>query len=152
MAMPLAATTVRQTRGRASQAVAGAASSCTAPTSHIPCASRARVGGAMLETFSPGIPTMDSGYGPYATSSTAPVSPAAASRPGRVIRPSARRKPSWCTASQTKAKFRNSTYGTASVKRSTSTAAADPARTANAPQPHRWWSARRAGVKATMAR
>ncbi|CAM5537115.1 hypothetical protein SCALM49S_04139 [Streptomyces californicus] len=56
IATPLAATTVRQTRGRSSRRAAGARSSSTAPTSQRPWASRARVGGAMLLTFSPGIP------------------------------------------------------------------------------------------------
>ncbi len=106
----------------------------------------------MLDTFSPGIPTMDSGYGPYATSSTAPASPAAARRAGLRILPSARRKPSWCTASQTKPKFRNSTYGTASAKRSRSTAAAAAASSPKAAHPSRACSRSSGGVKATMAR
>ncbi len=106
----------------------------------------------MLETFSPGIPTMDSGYGPQATSSAAPASPAAARTAGRRIRPSARRKPSWWTASQTRAKFRNSTYGTPNAKRSTSTSAAAPASAAKAAQPWRSCSFSSGGVKATMAR
>lgn len=67
-------------------------------------------------------------------------------------RPSARRKPSWCTASQTKAKFRNSTYGTPPANRSTSTAAAAPASPAKAPQPYRSWSLSSGGVNATIAR
>lgn len=106
----------------------------------------------MLEIFSPGIPTMDRGYGPYATSSTAPASPAPARRYGRRSFPSARRNPSWWTASQTKAKFRNSTYGTPNPNRSTSTSPAAAASPPNAPHPYRSCSRSSGGVKATIAR
>ncbi len=37
----------------------------------------------MLETFSPGMPTIDTGYGPRATSSAAPARPAPARTYGR---------------------------------------------------------------------
>ena len=59
-------------------------------------------------TYHTGTPTIDTGYGPYAVSATVaarpvPTNPAAIRR---VSRPSAYRKPTWCTASQTSATFR----------------------------------------------
>ena len=102
-------TTLTQTRGRRSQRDTGSRSSSTSPVSQAACASSASVGGDMLDTRSPGMPTIETGYGPKAVRATAAARPPAASMAaGRRRRsvPSAYRKPSWWTASQTNATLR----------------------------------------------
>ena len=92
---PLAVTTARQTRGRRSQLTTGPRTSASSPISQSEPASNATVGGAMLETRSPGIPTSETGYGPSVVDNTSPASPVPARAsprrlvPGRLNQPSA---------------------------------------------------------------
>ena len=75
IASPFEAMTPRQTRGRSSHRDTGPRSSNTNPVSHAACASSASVGGDMFDTRSPGMPTMETGYGPNAVSATVAANP-----------------------------------------------------------------------------
>ena len=159
IARPFAVTTPRQTPGRASQRDTGARTSSTRPISQTEHTARANVGGDMFDTGSPGMPTIEVGYGPAVVNAIVPARPAPISTSGRrrrdPSRPSAYRNPTWCTPSHTIARFRKPTNGTSYAKRATSTApAASPSATgtAGANRPHRSCNRSIAGASATTPR